>query len=766
MLSRTICTSILLLLASIGTAGAQGFILPDGSGTISLSEYRADVDVQEAIASFSTHHIFHNPGPGTVQGIFYFPLPKDAQVTEFALHADGKVLQGELLEADAARKIYTDIVRKHIDPALLEMLGNDTFRASIFPIPPGQDRRIDVKFSTILPQENELVKLVLPMRGSLRTEGQVIARPQPVPGPFPHPRERPQMQYKPRTETAERPLRLIEISLNSSVPLHSIYSPSHKIELRRQGDRRATVSYEARERLDAGDFVLYYAQDLRDVSLRALAYRDDRSQSGFFSLLVSPRIARSSERQIDKDIIFVVDVSGSMAGEKIVQARESLRYCITNLNDGDRFNVITFSSGVSRFRERLASARAARQEALAFVDRIEARGGTNIHEALTTALQSAGSSENALIVFLTDGKPTSGITDEQQILAALKEHNHDKVRIFTFGIGYDVNTRLLDGFARETRAFSDYISPDENLEERITGFYDKMRYPALTEVRLDFGSAQVQDFYPRHLPDLFKGQQLVLFGRYQGSGDFTVRLQGRAEGRTVTFSQRISLPRHQSEHAFIAPLWASRKIGYLLEEIALNGESKELKDEVIELSKAYGIVTPYTSYLAQEDVAVPEMTMIPGRGGEIRLYGVSGRAPAAPNADGISSEGAAMSTARESVAVESRLAGVEQSRARNALKKASSLESRQGATRLAGGRQFRQDADGYWVDAGFDAQEAKLHLTFGSDAYFTLLQAYPELAPVLALGEKLRLVHKGKMVQIDTDGRATITSAELQKFFE
>ena len=737
---------------------AQGFILPRDPAEIQLQYYHADVDVKENIANFKTVHKFYNAGSGTAQGVFYFPLPQGAQVTDFTLYADGKAMRGELLDADEARKIYTDIVRKALDPALLEMMDKNTFKASVFPIPAGQTRQIDVEFSTILEQQGGLVKFSLPFRGRLQTEGRVL--------PMIRPWDRMPIELntvKPSLDkkSKQRPLlRSVEIKLASATPINNVYSPSHEIDVTRRNDRKLNISYEGREGLQAGDFVVYYALDLSDVSMRMLTQRDRRSKPGYFSLMISPRAELSKNAVSAKDVVLVVDVSGSMSGKKIEQAKESLRYWIENLNRKDRFGLITFSSTVKKFEDNLASPGKGREDALNFIEKMEARGGTNIHEALTAAFELAEESENALIVFVTDGLPTSGETNERKILQNVTEKNRGNVRVFTYGLGYDVNTRLLDGVARETNAFSDYVSPDENLEERISMFYDKIRYPVLTNVEIDFGDAETEDLYPHKLPDLFKGQQLIIFGRYKSVGNFNVSLSGEINGRRQSFAQKLHFAGREYDNEFIAPLWASRKIGYLLDEIQMNGESDELREEIVALSKEFGIVTPYTSYLAKEESRAPESLTL----GRHRLQSLGKNlnesmitttdqfmAPKSPQASGASA--------------------VQASQAKNRSKQASGYyssqeDASQARTLRAGGRQFFLSENGYWNDIAADLDKPDLHIKFGGEAYFALLATYPKIGSLLSVGEKINLVWLEKTVRIDENGAEKIDAQELKRLFE
>ena len=263
-----------------------------------------------------------------------------------------------------------------------------------------------------------------------------------------------------------------------------------------------------------------------------------------------------------------------------------------------------FSTEVSNFKENLTGvSKESKEDALVFIKGIEARGGTDINSALSQALSFK--SEDArpyMIVFLTDGHPTIGITSQNEIIKNIKGANKYQSRIFTFGLGNDLNTHLLDQIARDTRAANQYVGETENIEVKVSSFFDKVSSPVLSDLKLDFGTVKVDEIYPRHLPDLFKGQPLIIMGRYEKGGHTALTLKGKFQGKEKTMSYDVSFADKSDEYPFIAGLWAKRKVGFLLENIRLNGHNQELVNEVKRLGMEYGIVTPYTSYLVVEDV--------------------------------------------------------------------------------------------------------------------------------------------------------------------
>ncbi|MCK4452013.1 MAG: VWA domain-containing protein, partial [Anaerolineae bacterium] len=446
-------------------------------------------------------------------------------------------------------------------------VGRNAFQARIFPIPPNGERRVELEYSQVLSMEGGLVKYVYP----LDTE-----------------------------RFSARPLEEVTISveLHSNEPIKAIYSSSHQVAVDRRGEYNATVGYEEYDVLPDRDFELYYTISDEDFGLNLLSYRE-RDEDGFFLLLIAPKVEVEEREVVAKDVILVLDTSGSMRGEKLAQAKRALEFVLDNLNDEDRFNIIAFSTGVHQYATRLQSTEE-RNEALYFVRELEAVGGTNINRALLEAVAQAGEERPTLIIFLTDGLATEGVVDTEQIIANVAQAATEAVRVFTFGVGDEVNTVLLDTLAQSHRGASAYVRPGQSIEEEVSAFYAKVSSPLLADLELDFGAVHVEDTYPYPLPDLFAGTQLVLVGRYRQGGFTTVTLEGEVNGRLQRFAYEDLHFWNKGGESFIPRLWATRKIGYLLSQIRLHGENKELVDEIVGLSVRYGIITPYTSFLVEE----------------------------------------------------------------------------------------------------------------------------------------------------------------------
>jgi len=550
---------------------------------------KATVRVTDQIAVTRVEQAFYNPNPQGLEGTFVFPVPKGAHLDKFTMEIDGRQVEAELLPADKARGIYEEIVRKLRDPALLEYSDRDMFKVRIFPIEPHSKKSVTLTYTQLLKADDGLVGYTLPLNTA-------------------------KFSAKPVKSVS------VKVYLESMRPLRSIYSPSHSVEIKRAGPYRASAGYEASDVQPDADFALYFAAEKAELGVNLIAHKTS-SDDGYFLLLVSPGLEAKDKKILPKDVAFVLDSSGSMAGKKLEQAKKALQFCVENLNDGDRFEIIRFSTEVEPLFDQLVEANSRnRSRAAEFIKDLKPIGGTAIDDALKQALalsdvraglpvgQDArqrvptGGGRPFVIIFLTDGRPTIGTTDEEEIVRNVKRQNEGHTRIFCFGIGTDVNIHLLDKVTEETRAVSQYVLPEEDLEVKVSNFFSKIKEPALTNPKLKFtGDVLVTKLYPAPLPDLFRGDQLVLVGRYSGRGDSAVVLEGSANGVTRKLTYAVHFAREADYREFIPRLWATRRVGYLLDEIRLRGENAELRDEVTELARRYGIVTPYTAYLIVED---------------------------------------------------------------------------------------------------------------------------------------------------------------------
>lgn len=701
--------------------------------------HHVSVKIDGQIATTAVDQEFYNPNNQRLEGTYLFPVPKGAQIDKFSMEIDGRKVEAELLPADKARKIYEDIVRQMRDPALLEYADRDTFKVRIFPIEPRAGKRITLSYTQILKADNGLVGYLYP----LNTE-----------------------------KFSAAPIKTvsIKIELDAGHPLKSIYSPSHSVEIKRHGDSRVTIGFESKDVKPDTDFQLFYAAEEKDIGVNLMTFKE-RNEDGYFLLLASPGAELKTKQSSPKDVTFVLDTSGSMAGKKLAQAKKALQFCVENLNDGDRFELIRFSTETEPLFDKLVEANEKnRRRAEEFIKDLHPIGGTAIEEALLKALSSkpANSDRPYVVIFLTDGQPTIGNTKEEDIVAAVSKRSGN-TRVFSFGIGTDVNTHLLDKITESTRALSQYVLPEEDIEVKVSNFFTKIKEPVLAELKLKFtGDIRVTKLYPSPLPDLFRGDQLVIVGRYTGDGNAAAIIEGTVDGKARNFAYDVKFPERAHDNEFIPRLWATRRIGFLLDEIRLRGENRELRDEVTELARQYGIVTPYTAYLIVEDekhrnVPVPARTMYRFENdGEVKAQNEAAwhTLNKDKSGDGAVAGARASESLRHADAPSSmdssEYAGQENARAfsdatpnKPDIKVAQRYEQYTQQTRIVRGRAFYQNGT-QWIDSNVQRlQNAKrVQVQFNSKEYFALMAKYPDSQPLLSVGRNLQLAIDNTVYEI------------------
>lgn len=721
-----ICSILILILTAATSsltapAVADGIIIVDPppdvpmvklDEALAIKYHHVNVSIEDQVATTRVDQVFVNDNPWTAEGTYVFPLPEGAAVSDFVLWADGEPVRGEILEADEAREIYGEIVRRLGDPALLEYVDRRALKASVFPIPPGEERRIEIEYSQLLPLENGLVHYVYP----LSTE-----------------------RY------SSRPLEevVMTVAVGSAVPIKAVYSPSHQVFVEREDDFSALLGFEEREALPDRDFELYYSVSPEDVGLSLLSYKEP-GEDGFFLLLAAPKVEVEAKDLVAKDLILVLDVSGSMEGEKIDQAKDAAIHVLDNLNPEDRFNVVAFSTGIRAFSPNLEPA-SSREAGKAFIEGLEALGGTDINRALMEAVGMADPERPTTVIFLTDGLATVGVEDTATILENVDEAAPENVRIFSFGVGDDVDTDLLDQLSIDHGGASTYVRPGQRINETVSALYAKIKNPVLSNLTIDFGDVVTDRIRPERVPDLFVGSQLVLVGRYRAGGETNITLSGTVNDKTVSLVYPEINFTEDGGAEFIPRLWATRAIGSFLTEIRLHGEDPELVDAIVALSIRYGIITPYTSFLVEEDV-----------------FSEGGREAISRNVrEEMVAELAAPSygsTAVDKAAYQGAMAEAEVAPTGGTISFKPSMAGAEGGVsgsvnasevvKQIGSKTFIL-RNGTWTDTTFDgAKMETVFVEFLSDDYFELISENPDLGDYFALGERVIVVCEGTAYEV------------------
>ena len=714
---------------------------------LAVTYHRVTVDIKDNVATTLVDQEFYNPNNARLEGTYIFPLPPGAHIDKFAMDINGKMMEAELLSADKARAIYEEIVRKMKDPALLEYVGRDAFKVRIYPIEPNSRKQIKIKYTQLLKNDSGLVEYVYP----LNTE---------------------KFSSVPIKDVS------VKVTIDGSAPLKSIYCPSHTADVRRDGATRAVVGFEARDARPDSDFKVVFSRQANPLGIDLLCSRQ-AGADGYFMLLASPGMTAVKAKPQPKDICFVLDTSGSMVGPKLDQAKKALRFCLANLNENDRFEIIRFSTEAeSIFNALVPADKANLAKADEFIAGFKPIGGTAIGEALDKAMALGGTARPVsgrpyLVIFLTDGLPTIGETREDPLVEQVKKAKGSDIRIFTFGIGTDINTHLLDRIAGETKAVSQYVLPTEDLEIKLSGFYTKIKEPVMSNLSLSFTNPEIRitQLYPSTLPDLFNGDQLVVFGRYSGKGAAAVRISGIYNGKPHEFVADVSFAEAAPGTDYIPQLWATRRVGWLLDEMRLHGESAELKDEVTKLAREFGIVTPYTAYLIVEDErkrSVPiamrnfqefEADREVFRRAEDQMRSVAKEAASSgPRSGRVAVDNARaiqdFNEAREDISRSARInemmkKDVDGKLAVNQGYRASQTQNYANQSRRVNGRAFYQNGN-VWTDSTAQAQRnlRQQNVRFNSPEYFALQRQHPAAISWLALGNNVDVVIGDTLYQI------------------
>jgi len=579
---------------------ARAYSLTAGRPQIQLESVRADVRLLEQTARTTLEIVISNPGGARAEAVVLLPVPEGAAVSSFLFEGEGAEPSARLLPREEARRTYNSIVARIKDPALLEFAGINLVRSSVFPVPAHGTQRLRLSYEHLLVADGPRVDYYLPRSESLDAR----------------------VPWK------------IDVRIQSEKAISMVYSPTHDIEfVRREAhDSRVRVKSWAEE--VPGPFRLSYLRDGEGVSASLLAYPDPLSGGGYFLVMAGlPVNLPANHERMKREVTVVLDRSGSMAGEKMDQARAAALQVIEGLDEGEAFNIIDYSSRVSMFHaEPVIKNREAVLQARRYLAALRPTGGTNIHDALHEALrQNHREGYLGLVLFLTDGLPTVGRTSEREINALVGAANLHERRVFTFGVGNDVNVPLLDRLSDQTRATSSYVLPGEDVEVKVGQVFRRLYGPVLSDLELEtldehgnVTTRVVREVLPARLPDLYEGDQLVLLGRYLAGGELRFRLKGNYLGTGRAFRFNFDISKSSTRNAFVSRLWAARKIAFLVDQIRQAGADiaggpiavganifhdpryAELAEEILRLSTEFGIMSEYTSFLATEGTNLGE----------------------------------------------------------------------------------------------------------------------------------------------------------------
>lgn len=733
---------LVFTLAVPAIAGAQGLLIPrcitprpgverpiddcrPDRPAIVRTASNVRVELRDRVLRYEVEERFLNRGGMIGEADYIFPLPKGAAFRDLKLSIDGQLVAGETMSATEARRIYEDIVRRQKDPALVEWMGHGMLRTRIFPIQAGEERRVVVRFESVAEREGDAVRVDY-FRGT-RTgpmgNGQVGER-QASAG-----------DMGGRTN--------FTLTYRAGGELGEAYSPTHELDVDRDDAQRrvsirgggpdVTVLVALRRSLAASVVTLTHAT---------------RDEEGYALITVTPPSDLAANR-LPRDLTFVLDASGSMAGRKMEQAKAAGRALLRTLGSQDRFRIVDFSTDVRSFRDGFTAATEENIRAgIRYIESVDATGSTNISGALEEALGQAEAERRGragtrmpIVLFMTDGAATVGERDPARIAATAARSRGD-ARIFTYGLGADLNIGLVEQLAVEGRGIATFLRPDENVERSVELLAGRLRAPILTDVRVRVdGNVRISRLYPSGPQDVFAGQDLVFLARYDGNGPANVVVTGRAGDREVRWQNERNFAREERENAFVPRLWATQRIGWLAAEKRRNGGNSEIDDEIRRLGERFGIPTEFTSYLVLEPGMVAggvgNQAVRRGRLDQVTVTGAAsgaGAPPSAPAPQAVFEQARAASAQRQAKSV----AAADMMREEAAAS---------GEMRTAGSKMFRKDGE-TWTDVTTKSTMKVYKVKAYSRSYFTLLEKLPQLKESLAVAEKVKVAGRSVAIEI------------------
>jgi len=580
--------SLILVLTLSPLPALAGIVIPDDSPQnpartpLTLVSQQVDVSITDQVATTSLVQVFRNDSAIPQAGTYRLPLGERTSVQEYAFWVDGRRVVSRIEAKSDAAQEFAGAEQRGEHAALLEQSDPSMFTARFTALEPGETRRFEVVTSELLPYEAGLVR-------------------------FTHPLDYASTGLPPVDEL------LVRVTIEDSKPIKGITTASFATTERRDGDALVVQSV-LRGEVPDRDYALEYQLESEDFGLAFRTF-DDGDGDGYFVAMVAPQEETDDDAIVRKDVAFVFDVSGSMEGHKIDQARSALKGCLNLMNPGDGLYILAFNDALNPLSNSITElTEDRRRQATSFVDGLQAGGGTNIHDAMQDALRTLATSQRpTALVFLTDGH---GSRAPQEVLSMVERDNKDDAtRIFTFGVGHDLNASFLERMGTENRGGYTQIDGTVAIDEVVASFYSRISKPVLTDLSFDFGDGIVSNrTYPAVMPDIYKGQRLVVTGRYRGAGKSKLTVTGRIGGHEraltlpVVFGGPVGDELVDNGQAWVGRLWAKRRAEHLMGEIRMYGETPEGKDEVVALSTQWQFATKYTSLVAHADPRVASLS--------------------------------------------------------------------------------------------------------------------------------------------------------------
>ncbi len=604
LIRRTLAAGLLLGLAAalpaqvtdLGEGSMQ--VAGEGRRILPLKHTEVKAEISGFVAEVLVTQVFGNPADKPIEAVYVFPLPENAAVTDMTLVVAGRTIKGQIKRREEARKAYEEAKAQGKTAALLDQERPNIFTQSVANIPPGGEIRVTLKYTQTLAYDHNVYKFTFPMTVGPRyipgepagKKGGGWARDTAdVPDAS--------LITPPVTRPGQRSGRdiSVEVRLNAGITVKNIRSASHEITQTALRETGAVIGLDPDDRIPNKDFLLTYEPAGKAVDAAVLAHKSGKY--GYLTLMLQPKADFPLSEVTPKELVFALDVSGSMEGFPVETAKETALRCLAGMNPGDTFQIFSFASGNKlAFDKPLANTPENVALGRAVINGLDGGGGTEMLPALRQVLEfPKDPARLRIVLFMTDGY----IGNEAQILAFVKDHLNNS-RIFPLGVGSSPNRYLLEEMAVLGKGTVQYVRQDEKpakLEKLIENFYERISKPVLTDLAMDWNGLEVLDQTPAAIPDLFAGQPVYVHARYLKSGSATVALKGKLRGKVWEMPVKVNLPAGETANAAIGALWAGTRIT-TLRRFLNGGENATAKEEITLLGLEHSLVTEYTSFVA------------------------------------------------------------------------------------------------------------------------------------------------------------------------
>jgi Ca-activated chloride channel family protein len=585
---------------------------PEGRPAQAFPLKHTDVSIQVSgpLARAQVTQQFENPYSDKIEAVYTFPLPQSAAVDDMTLSVGDRMVKGKIKKREEARAMYEAAKQRGNVAGLLDQERPNIFTQAVANILPGEQVTVTISYVETLSYDGGIYSVVFPMVvGPRYIPGQSITQVPPLGGGWAYDTD----QVLDASRITPRVLNpgnrsghdlSLSVKIDAGVSIQRIRSSSHDIEVTQATSSQAEIHLKQFSTIPNKDFILTYAVAGKDIHDAVLTHRNGKD--GFFTLLLQPPDRVRTDEVTPKELVFVLDTSGSMSGFPIEKAKKTMRLAIDGLNPHDTFNLITFAGDTHiLFSKPVPATPTNVRKAQAFLASRSGGGGTEMMKAIRVALEPSDSQAHVRIVcFMTDGY----IGNDMAILGEVQKHPN--ARVFSFGIGSSVNRFLLDKMAEHGRGEVEYVGLNDDGSAAARRFHERVQHPLLTDLSVDWDGLDVSEMYPKQLPDLFSAKPLILTGRYTTPGKGTIRLRGKVAGRPVVRSIVVDLPGFAPEHDVLATLWARIKIAELMAEdyqgIQQGNPQKYVRDTITQLGLEYRLLTQFTSFVAVEELIITE----------------------------------------------------------------------------------------------------------------------------------------------------------------